>query len=96
MSGKPLSKAGVQAARAEEIDFANKYRVWDLVPIQEAYDVTGQAPLSSRWIDLNTGDVGRPCYRSRLVIQEIRTSDIEAILGSGLGQPGTSAAAGRR
>ena len=78
-SGKPLSTERVRAARAEEIDFATRYEVWTPVPISECYQETGTGPIGSRWIDLNKGDEARPNYRSRLVIQEVRSAHIEAI-----------------
>lgn len=82
VSGKALESSKVAAARAEEIDYATRYKVWDVVPISECYQKTGKGPISSRWIDINKGDEQRPAYRSRLVIQEIRQSHIEAIFAA--------------
>ena len=82
ISGKPLSAAGVRKARAEEIDYAVRYGVWDTVPIAEAYEYDSKGPISSRWIDINKGDEDHPSYRSRLVIQEIRQSHIEAVFAA--------------
>ncbi|CAK9054829.1 Retrovirus-related Pol polyprotein from transposon RE2 (Retro element 2) (AtRE2) [Includes: Protease RE2 [Durusdinium trenchii] len=82
ISGKPLSAAGVRKARAEEIDYAVRYGVWDTVPIAEAYQFDPKGPISSRWIDINKGDEDHPSYRSRLVIQEIRQSHIEAVFAA--------------
>ena len=82
VSGKPLETSKVEAARAEELDFAERYNLWTAVPIQEAWDVTGKGPISSRWIDLDKGDLDKPNYRSRLVIQEVRHSGIDAIFAA--------------
>ena len=82
VSGKALEASLVRAARAEEIEYAVRYGVWDPVPISEAYQRTGKPPISSRWIDINKGDEERTQYRSRLVIQEIRESHIEAIFAA--------------
>lgn len=82
VSGKALETGKVRAARAEEIDYATRYNVWTLVPTQEAWDVTGAGPIGSRWIDINKGDVEHPNYRSRLVIQEVRHSGVEAIFAA--------------
>eukprot|EP00435_Cladocopium_sp_Y103_P016599 s3099_g4.t1 len=82
VSGKPLEANRVREARMEEIDYANRYGVWVPVPIEEAWKETGKAPISSRWIDINKGDEERPQYRSRLVIQEVRHSNIEAIFAA--------------
>ena len=82
VSGKPLETSKVEAARAEELDFAERYNLWTAAPIQEAWDVTGKGPISSRWIDLDKGDLNKPNYRSRLVIQEVRRSGIDAIFAA--------------
>ena len=82
ISGKALNAKLVREARAEEIEYARRYKVWEEVPVQQAWDRTGKAPISSRWIDVNKGDEARPQYRSRLVIQEVRSSNIEAIFAA--------------
>ena len=82
VSGKPLETSKVEAARSEELDFAERYNLWTPVPIQEAWDVTGKGPIGSRWIDLDKGDLNKPNYRSRLVIQEVRHSGIDAIFAA--------------
>ena len=82
VSGKPLKTSLVEAARAEELEFAKRYNVWDLTSVQECWDRTGAGPIGSRWIDINKGDEVSPAYRSRLVIQEIRHSGIEAIFAA--------------
>eukprot|EP00434_Breviolum_minutum_P025627 symbB.v1.2.022644.t1/scaffold2018.1/size92264/4 len=56
VSGKALESSKVASARAEEIDYAERYKVWDVVPISECYQKTGKGPISSRWIDINKGD----------------------------------------
>ena len=82
VSGKALETSMVKAAREEEIDYAHRYNVWTLAPISEAWERTGKAPISSRWIDINKGDEERPAYRSRLVIQEIRQDGVESIFAA--------------
>jgi len=82
VSGKPLNTAMVEKAREEELNFAERYNVWTLVPTQECWDNTGAGPIGSRWIDINKGDDKNPSYRSRLVIQEVRHSGIEAIFAA--------------
>ena len=39
------------------------------------YDVTGEAPISTRWIDVNKGDESNPNYRSRWVGRDFKGSD---------------------
>ncbi|CAJ1377485.1 unnamed protein product [Effrenium voratum] len=82
VSGKALEASKVQAARAEEIDYAQRYQVWTVVDTDECYKATGKPPISTRWIDLDKGDINRPNYRSRLVVQEVRSSEIEAIFAA--------------
>ena len=82
VSGKPLDPVKVQEARAEEIDYAYRYNVWTETDIAECYQQTGKGPISSRWIDLDKGDIDRPNYRSRLVIQEVRQSHTQAIFAA--------------
>ena len=72
ISGKPLSAQLVVKAREEELFFAHRYHVWDVVDEAECWANTGAAPIGVRWIDINKGDEARPNYRSRLVVQEIR------------------------
>ena len=78
ISGKALTAALVRAERQEELEHADRYGIWDEVPTQACWDQTKAAPISTRWIDTNKGDEGRPNYRSRLVVQEVRTSEVEA------------------
>eukprot|EP00435_Cladocopium_sp_Y103_P017560 s3853_g4.t1 len=82
VSGKPLQSSMVHAARQEELEYARRYDVWTVVPISEAWHNTWAGPIGSPWIDINKGDEQRPRYRSRLVIQEVRTNDIEAIFAA--------------
>lgn len=82
VSGKALETSRVNAARAEELDFAGRYNVWTLAPTRECWELTGKAPIGCRWIDIDKGDANKPNYRSRLVIQEVRMSGTEAIFAA--------------
>ena len=46
--------------------------MYEKVPEQECWDVTGSGPIGTRWIDINKGDKVHPDYRSRVVAQEIK------------------------
>ena len=74
VSGAALNPQEVKRARREEIDYVHKMNLYTKVPIKEAYQATGKAPISVRWIDINKGDTEAPNYRSRLVAREINTS----------------------
>ena len=72
-SGKELDAATVHKARLEEMEFMDKMGVYTVVPVSEAWTVTGKAPIRSRWVDVNKGDDVDRNYRSRWVAQEIKT-----------------------
>ena len=62
----------VKAARKDEIQGAEDMKVWQKVCRDEAFAVTGRAPVGTRWVDTDKGDGGAPKVRSRLVAQELR------------------------
>ena len=68
-----MDTSGVVAAREEEIIEIQKHVVYEKVPLTDCWDNTGHAPINTRWIDVNKGDVINPQYRSRLVAKEINT-----------------------
>ena len=73
VSGEELDIKGVRKARKEEIAYFQSMKVYEKVPISEAYEKTGKAPILTRWIDINKGDKKKPLYRSRLVAKEFNT-----------------------
>ena len=70
-TGDPLPAALVDAARREELDFMDRWKVWDVVPVAECIQRTGRRPIGSKWVDVNKGDWIKPIVRSRLVAREI-------------------------
>ena len=74
VSGNALDPKEVRRARKEEIEYVHKMGLCIKVPVKEAYEHNGKAPISVRWIDINKGDSECPNYRSRLVAREISTS----------------------
>ena len=70
-SGVLLDMDRVRAARAEELEWAKKLGVWDLVPRAQAR-AAGKKGVRTKWIDMNKGDELSPAYRSRLVACELR------------------------
>ena len=52
------------------------------VPIKEAWDKTGKAPLEIRWIDINKGDDENEEYRLRLVAKEIKMDKREDLFAA--------------
>ena len=72
-SGARLKPELTRKARLEEIAYFRAMEVYEKVPIEECWEQTGQAPIATRWIDVNKGDAARPNYRSRLVAKEFKT-----------------------
>jgi hypothetical protein len=75
VSGMILDTQRVKAARKEEIEGVNKHNVYTKVPIQECWDKTGQAPVSTKWVDINKGDIENPDIRCRWVGREFKGND---------------------
>ena len=69
-SGSILNSDLVRAARGDAVQGVYKYQVFDEVPISECYSNTGQAPISTKWVDVNKGDASSPDHRSRWVGRE--------------------------
>ena len=75
VSGEPLDYDKVMEARAEEIREIHKHQVYVKVPIQEAWERIGKAPIKTRWIDINKGDKVHPEFRSRWVAKDFKNRD---------------------
>ena len=56
VSGKKLESESVLRAREDERKGVVRHNVFTKVPIQECFDKTGGAPVSTKWIDINKGD----------------------------------------
>ncbi len=56
MSGKMLDPREVEQARKEEMKEVRNHKVYVKVPIQQCFEETGQAPIGTRWVDVNKGD----------------------------------------
>ena len=72
VSGEALDPEEVVKARAEEIVYFNKMKVYHKVPIAQCWARTGKRPIPVRWVDINKGDKARPNHRSRLVAKDIK------------------------
>ena len=60
------------------IEFS-KHQVYDKVPTEECYRVTGKAPIGTRWVDVKKGDDVNPEVRSRLVAQHKKSREINVL-----------------
>ena len=75
VSGRALKAELVRAAREDERRGCEDANVFTKVPIKECFDVTGEAPISTRWVDINKGDDDNPNYRSRWVGRDFKGGD---------------------
>ena len=82
MSGELLDTQLVKMARNEEMIEVRKHKLYDKVPIQECWEMTGKAPIGVRWVDVNKGDRIHPEYRSRIVAKEIKTDKREDLFAA--------------
>ena len=62
----------VRQARAEELAFMKKERVYKKVPIEQCHMTKGGSPTSVRWIDTNKGTKDKPNVRCRLVARDFK------------------------
>ena len=82
VSGRKLNPQIVEAARREELALFQKHTVYEKVPLQRCIDETGKQPIGIKWIDTNKGDETCPDYRSRLVAQEIKRSNLDEMFAA--------------
>ena len=82
VSGAELDPKRVYKARMEEVQFIRNMNLYDKVPIAECWSVTGKAPISTKWIDINKGDAKNPKYRSRNVAREIAKKKLDGLFAA--------------
>ena len=82
VSGAELDPKKVYDARMEEIKFIRDMQLYDKVPAAECWQVTGKAPISTKWIDINKGDHVNPKYRSRNVAREIARKKLDGLFAA--------------
>ena len=73
VKGGILDSDGVVRARAEEMRYVWKHKLYSKVPRQRCYDTTGKGPVKTGWVDTNTGCEEKPNLRSRFVAKEYKT-----------------------
>eukprot|EP00971_Amphidinium_carterae_P175661 3481614-Amphidinium_carterae.1 len=79
VTGLPLPRHLVLQAREEELRDYKDMKVYEEVPLQECYDMTGAPPISTKWRDINKGDMKSVKVRSRLVSRQFRQHGVESI-----------------
>ena len=53
VSGRKLDPVKVKAAREEELRFIQGKPLYDEVDVSEAWEVTGKAPISTKWVNVD-------------------------------------------
>ena len=71
-SGEILEQELVQMARKEELDFMEKFGVYEDATIEECFAETGRAPVGTKWVDVNKGTAENPNIRCRLVARDFK------------------------
>ena len=71
-TGQVLDPKRVKTARQEEVEFMRKIALFDVVDLLEAWDRTGKAPVTTRWVDVNKGTEEDPDVRSRFVARDFK------------------------
>ena len=74
-TGCELNPQEVMKARRLEMKYVKQMGVYAPAPVSEAWDVTGKAPIKSRWLDINKGDDENINYRSRWVAKQFKTHE---------------------
>ena len=70
--GGEISLADLRRARREEIGFMTGRNIWTETSEKECWLVTGKAPVSVRWVDVNKGNPEEPEIRCRLVARDFK------------------------
>ena len=72
LTKQQLPTALVKSARKKELDDSEMKTVWNRVPAQDAWKLSGRPPITVWWVDVNKGDDEVPNIRSFLVARHIR------------------------
>ena len=72
VKGGTLEASGVLEARAEEMSYVPKHKLYTKVPREWCRQATGKEPIKTGWVDTNKGSAQVPNYRSRWVATEYK------------------------
>ncbi len=82
ISGEVLDGELSKKAREAEMETFKKLEVYEKVPLEECWKVTGRAPVGAKGVDTNNGDKEKPEYRCRLVAKEIKIDKREDLFAA--------------
>ena len=71
-NGKQLDPLKVREAREEEMIFVREIGVYDEVDLEECFEKTGRAPVSTKWVDVNKGTDDDEEIRCRWVARDFK------------------------
>jgi hypothetical protein len=71
-TGKPLDSSKVREARLEELTLMRGIPLDDKVTIEDCWENTGIASISTKWVDINKGTEDQPDVRSRCVARDFK------------------------
>ena len=69
-TGRKLDAELVRKARAEEMEYVHRMKVYEKVPLSMCIEETGKQPINVGWVDVNKGDDENPEIRCRIVGKE--------------------------
>jgi len=67
LSGRELPKDLTMKAIQAEMKQVYAHRIYDKVPLQQCYDITGEGPIGTKRLEINKGDEDEYNIRARLV-----------------------------
>lgn len=79
-SGKLLDSELVENDRKEDMEFMRWVGLVGEVPVEEGWRETGRAPISTKWVDANSGSDDAPDMRCYAAV-----GSQEALQGGGVG-----------
>ena len=84
IDGQELDPEVVRKARALEMEWYRKTRVYEKRPIEECFEKTKRPPIKVKWVDRNEGDRQHVNVRSRLVAKQINTGKEQGLFAATL------------
>ena len=82
VTGKELPKELTVKAREAEMRQVKAHKLYDKVPVKKCWDETGEAPVGTKWLEINKGDEEEFNIRARLVAQEFTKGKLEKIFAA--------------
>lgn len=75
---EPLDAELVRKTRSDDIEYMERFKVYEVVPIEQCYRDMGRGTISTQWLDINKGESNRMQLRSTSDVREIKASQDRA------------------